>query len=502
MSIASLRDEKTEDALLGSIMVSDNPGQAFGGISDLLPAPLAQWFTKREHQILAWALDAAAEGKTKADAMALMDWLKTQPGAAARDIVIGKKQPYAGYPPTSSDDTAYDELRGYIPLELGSDRMPQLRAWADRLRRLCDARSAVVILDSLKESVVTNPLELSQSVPANIAGLHQLATGGICENHTGSALHQSLDAKISTRHSDAIWGFDSMDDDSHGLSFIRGEVTVLAAPSGGGKTSLALQACAATSEHLGAGSVAVASLEMPATTLAEIMAGVLLGIPSAWIRDHDPRLTTQEKAELKALADKWSADESFFIRDAQTGPTARSLESILGWFRYRQMISGGKLQLAVIDHLHLIQRPAKAAVTDWIEQCSGMIKACASELNIPILVLAQMTKEGARAIKDSKSGKVTGTPEPVLQDLRGAAALGNDAAQVVFVHDEQAGTDRQDPTRPVRILVRKNRYGPCRGFDAMFYAKQQRFMPTLPEPSDRAKRLQSQPHDSEDRFPH
>jgi replicative DNA helicase len=214
---------------------------------------------------------------------------------------------------------------------------------------------------------------------------------------------------------------------------------------------------------------------MPTSTLASIIAGRLLGIPGRWIQDRDPRITNDAKEQLAILAKHWSETRSMLCRDNTVGPDARSLDAILGWIRYRAMASNGKLQLAIIDHLHLIQRPARAASTDWVEQCSGAIKACAASLNIPILVLAQMTKDGSRATKDSKTGQVTGTPEPVMQDLRGAAALGNDAAQVVFVHDPQAGTDRQTPSRPVRILVRKNRYGPCRGFDAIFNAPIQSF---------------------------
>jgi len=475
--MSQLEDHITEASLLSSILGADNPGELLGSISDYLPAPRATWFHLREHKILAWALDAAADGKTSADGMGILDWLGAQPADAVRDLLLGRRPPFNGYAAAEEGNTADRELRGYLPdASRSTSAAKTVRVWAERLRRLGDARQAQALVEGLSNAIATSPLDLASAVGPAVSKLHQLAIGGVVEQDMGSALRQILNATTPVSRSQARWGYAPMDSAENGLHFVRGEVTVLAAPSGGGKTSLALQAVAATASELGPESVAIASLEMPTTSLASIIAGRQVGIPPRWIRDQDGRIDGAMQGALELLADQWSASKSMLCRDNTVGPDARSLDAILGWIRYRSMASAGKLQLAVIDHMHLIQRPAKASAIDWIEQCSGQIKACAASLNIPILVLAQMTKEGARAIKDTKSGKVTGTPEPVLQDLRGAAALGNDAAQVVFVHDEQAGMDTQDDSRPVRILVRKNRYGRMYGFDAIFHAPMQAFV--------------------------
>lgn len=475
--MSDIAEHRTEASLLSSIFASDNPAEVLGGVSDYLTAPRAQWFDRREHKIIAWALDAAAEGKATADGLGVMDWLSAQPADAARDMLLGRRIPHAGYQPAEPGDTADHELRGYLPdATVVTATTKTLRAWAERLRRLGDARQAQALVEGLAKAIMTAPLDLASAVGPAVGKLHQLALGGVVEQDMGSALRHILTSEQPVSRSQARWGYAPMDAAEDGVHFVRGEVTVLAAPSGGGKTSLALQAVAATASELGPESVAIASLEMPTATLASIIAGRQVGIPPRWIRDKDGRIDGPTLDALHTLADTWQQSRSMLCRDNTVGPDARSLDAILGWIRYRAMASTGKLQLAVIDHMHLIQRPAKASAIDWIEQCSGQIKACAAALNIPILVLAQMTKEGAKAIKDSKSGKVTGTPEPVLQDLRGAAALGNDAAQVIFVHDEQAGMDHQDDSRQVRILVRKNRYGRTCGFDAVFHAPMQAFV--------------------------
>jgi RecA/RadA recombinase len=479
--MTDIHDTKTEEAVLASILNADDAPFMLGVLGDLMPAPRSQWFHRREHKVFAWALDAAATGQTGADGMAITDWLRTQPRTAVLDHLLGKRPPFGGYSAAQDGDTALEELRGYLPDAIPSNRPAQVRAWAERLRRLGDARAALAATQRLAEAIQTAPLDLAGAVSDSAATLHRLATGGSAELDLGAALGSVLSSDRPHNHSDARWGFTALDDPDTGVAFKRGEIAVLAAPSGGGKTSLALQAASETAGALGTEAVAIASLEMPASTLAAIIAGRLVGVPGRWVQDRDPRIPTTARAALEALAAQWSESKSMLCRDNTVGPDARSLDAILGWIRYRAMASSGRLQLAIIDHMHLIARPARAAATDWIEQCSGQIKACAAALNIPILVLAQMTKEGARATKDSKTGLVTGTPEPVLQDLRGAAALGNDAAQVVFIHDPQAGTDHQDPSRRVRILVRKNRYGACRGYNAIFHAPLQSFA-YAPEP--------------------
>ena len=471
----AISDQKTEAAVLASIMTADCANQALGAIGDNLPAPRGRWFTSRPHRVLAWALDAAAEGHCDADGMSVMDWLGRQPGAAVRDHLTGKRA-FAGYGQAQPGDTAADELRGELPMDGGTGSMTQLRTWAERLRRLGDAREALQTAEAMVNAITTAPLDLASAVGDSVARLHRLAAGGAQEQDLGTAMRGMLSGEAGSQESDARWGFGPMDGSESGIRFVRGEMTVLAAPSGGGKTSLMLQSASATAAALGTEAVAIASLEMPTATLASIIGGRMAGIPAKWIRSNDPRITHQQRVDLEAIAQHWTDSRSMLCRDNTVGPDARSLDAILGWIRYRAMASGGKLQLAIIDHMHLIAKPQRASSIDWIEQCSGQIKACAASLNIPILVLAQMTKEGARAIKDTKTGKVTGTPEPVMQDLRGAAALGNDAAQIVFVHDEQAGMDKQDEERRVRILVRKNRYGACRGYDAVFVAPQQAFV--------------------------
>ena len=56
-------DMKTEDAVLGSILNDDDANRALCSISDLIPAPRARWFFRRENKVFAWALDAAAAGR-------------------------------------------------------------------------------------------------------------------------------------------------------------------------------------------------------------------------------------------------------------------------------------------------------------------------------------------------------------------------------------------------------------------------------------------------------
>ena len=178
--MTDIHDTKTEEAVLASIICADDAAFMLGVLGDLLPAPRSQWFHRREHRVIAWALDAAAAGQTKADGLAITDWLRAQPRAAVVDHLLGKRVPFNGYGAAQDGDTALDELRGFLP-DGGSQRPAQVRQWAERLRRLGDARAALAATQRLAEAIQTAPLDLAGAVADSAATLHRLATGGSAE---------------------------------------------------------------------------------------------------------------------------------------------------------------------------------------------------------------------------------------------------------------------------------------------------------------------------------
>jgi replicative DNA helicase len=98
----------------------------------------------------------------------------------------------------------------------------------------------------------------------------------------------------------------------------------------------------------------------------------------------------------------------------------------------------GKLGLLVIDHLHIMGRPESAARfgdTQAITEISGGVKRIAKELDIPVLLLAQLNRrvEG----QDDK--------RPSMADLRQSGAVEQDAEAVGFLYRQEYYLARQKP---------------------------------------------------------
>ena len=89
---------------------------------------------------------------------------------------------------------------------------------------------------------------------------------------------------------------------------------------------------------------------------------------------------------------------------------------------------------------------------------SGGLKAIAKELNIPVLVLAQLSRESEKAANPKEN------PLPKLSHLRESGAIEQDADVVVFLHrnrDESKENNAEDQRDGIKsmLIVEKNRNG-------------------------------------------
>lgn len=105
-----------------------------------------------------------------------------------------------------------------------------------------------------------------------------------------------------------------------------------------------------------------------------------------------------------------------------------------------------------IDHFHMLEdRSIKHSTKEQeYSYCSGVIKDLAKELDIPIIVLAQL----------SRANEHRANKRPNLSDLRGSGALEQDADIVHFIHREDY-YDNTDPSIAGNsdIIIEKNRNG-------------------------------------------
>ena len=208
-----------------------------------------------------------------------------------------------------------------------------------------------------------------------------------------------------------------------------GHMVVIAGRPGTGKTTLAMNiaenACSVAN-------TLVFSLEMSALELTRRMLSSagrvpLSAIDTGKIADHSAQLTVGSK-KIK--------DMNIFVCD-KGGLGIGQIRSIS---RFQQRMN--KIGLIVIDYIGLIRTAnAKGSTrSQELGEISRQCKEMAKELNVPVIVLAQLNREIDKSDRD-----------PRLSDLRDSGEIEQDADVVAFV------TKTQDEGVS-RVIVAKHRH--------------------------------------------
>lgn len=225
-------------------------------------------------------------------------------------------------------------------------------------------------------------------------------------------------------------GFAALDRRLLGLQ--PGKLVLLAARPSMGKTGLGL-AIAARAAASGA-HVLYWSGEMAPVQLGARLAAAHAGLSMTAVftgrgwhdpEPNDPRprpreLTAEEWAEL-AGAER-AARRLPLQFDGRPGISVAALRA-----RARRLRRGKKLDLLVVDYVGLMRASAGAERQKLYEQVTEIsrdLTALKIELNIPVLALAQLSRETER--REDK--------RPQLSDLRDSGALEQDADVVMFLH--------------------------------------------------------------------
>ena len=124
--------------------------------------------------------------------------------------------------------------------------------------------------------------------------------------------------------------------------------------------------------------------------------------------------------------------------------------------RARRMKSEMDLQLIVIDYLQFMQGDHRGSRSgdnrqQEIADISRSLKALARELEIPIIVMAQLNREVERG---------TGNRRPGLSHLRESGSLEQDADLVMFIYRDEYYNEDTEDKGIAEIIIGKHRNGP------------------------------------------
>lgn len=249
---------------------------------------------------------------------------------------------------------------------------------------------------------------------------------------TFERLHQ-ITGEEKDKNRPVLSGFADLDRLLTGLN--KTDLIILAARPAMGKTSFALNIAhnVAVKGH----TVAVFSLEMSAEQLATRVLSDESGINNRNLRTGE--LTPDDWVKFAQAADTMSRC-GFFIDDTP-GITTAEIKA-----RCRRL---HKLDLVIIDYLQLITSGYRVDNrVQEISQITRNLKIMAKELDVPVLVLSQL----------SRSVEQRTQHRPQLSDLRESGSIEQDADIVLFLSREDAEGQEQDLSR-VTCIVAKNRHG-------------------------------------------
>jgi replicative DNA helicase len=239
-----------------------------------------------------------------------------------------------------------------------------------------------------------------------------------------------------------------------------GDLVVLAARPGVGKTSLALN-IAINAARAGV-TIAFFSLEMPAIQLTQRVLSSEASVDSSRMRTGN-----LSDADWKDIISTCSvlSEYSFYIDDTP-GLTLVELRA-----KARRQLHNVEKGFIVVDYLQLMQDKGRNPQDRWVAvgEISRGLKILAKELNVPILALSQLSR-AVEARKDKR---------PQLSDLRESGNIEQDADVVMFIDRSLSEEEANNFERPnlglAKLIIGKNRNGATMDIDLVFDAPYTRF---------------------------
>ncbi|MBT3200094.1 MAG: replicative DNA helicase [Phycisphaerales bacterium] len=308
---------------------------------------------------------------------------------------------------------------------------------------------AIDIIDRAEQTV----FEISSdNVAAEITGMKELL------QHTFEMLEQA-DGREITGVPTGYHRFDDMTCGLHG-----GEMIILAARPSMGKTSLLLN----IAEHMGAteqAPIALFSLEMSKEQLAQRLLASRAQFDLQQMRRGN--IQAEDWTQLQRAAAELE-NAPIFIDDSPE-LTVMQLRA-----KARRLKAAHDIKCVLIDYLQLMSYHGRAENRQaQVGEMSRGLKALARELDVPVIVAAQLNRGPA--------DRPSHTPR--MSDLRESGSIEQDADVVSLLHLEDyyhRGEPDYINTNITQLIIAKQRNGPTGIVDLTFIPQCTRFVTAAP----------------------
>lgn len=436
---------EAEQSVLGSLMMDNSCYEIIGDMLDRYD------FYRADHGKIFQIIECLSQNNQPFDVITVADYIENEGNLEA----VGGRAYLAGLAidtPTVANIKAYAKIvreRSVLRqlIHAGNDIAnssftPQGRDSQD----LIDEAERLISGIARQSTADKGAISAKEVLIATIDKLEKLSLskGGI----TGAATH---------------WEW--FDKKTQGLK--KGDMIVVAGRPSMGKTTFALNMVERVAKSTKKPCL-IFSLEMPSEQLMyKLLASQgsidLTEINSGKIKDENCKNFVKAGAAISELP--------ILFEDASS-LTPIKLKSMAR----RAVRDHGELGMIMIDYLQIMNSPGFEGMrVNEITDISRSIKSLARELNVPIVVLAQL----------NRSLETRPNKRPIMSDLRDSGAIEQDADLICFLYrDEVYNPDNTDNTGIAEVIIAKQRNGPIGTVKLAFQAKYSRFVDLSPDMLD------------------
>lgn len=251
--------------------------------------------------------------------------------------------------------------------------------------------------------------------------------------------------------------------------FQRGDLIVIAGRPSMGKTAFAMNIAENMSIHHNK-AVAIFSMEMSASQLITRMLASIAGVNQSKLKTA--QLVKEDMVNLSYAHEKLASapiyiDETPALNPLEIRARARRLAR-----KYEN-----QLGMIVIDYLQLMSGSSQSDNRSMeLGVITRSLKALARELNVPVIVLSQLSRE-----VEKRTNR-----RPIMSDLRESGAIEQDADLIIFMYREFYYKEKENPDDPMlneiknkaEAIIGKHRNGATGTIELSFEGEYARFRST------------------------
>ena len=425
-------DDVAEQSVLGGMLLSKD------AIADVVESLRASDFYKPAHETIYEAILSLYGHGSPADAITVADELKKRGeltrvgGAAYIHTLIASV-------PTAANAQYYAEIVKEHAI----------------MRRLIEAGTKIAQLGYANETEVDTLVDQAQ------AEIYAVTDGNAKEDYVSfsEALEETInEIDANSNRPDGVYGvptdfieFDELTGGLHG-----GQMIVIAARPGVGKSTLALDIARSASIHHQMTTVFF-SLEMSRTELAMRILSAEGKISMGRLKKGD--LDTEGWTNLATLQGR--IDSAPLFIDDSPNMTLMEIRA-----KCRRLKQRNDLKLVVLDYLQLMSSGKKVESRQQeVSEFSRSLKLLAKELDVPVIALSQLNR-GSEQRTDKR---------PMVSDLRESGSIEQDADMVILLHREDMYNPDSERVGEADMIIAKHRGGPPRTLPLAFSGKYSRF---------------------------